>query len=70
LILVEPDIKRDQPKLSLNNRLLLYATRLIAEAESLPDGPERDALIRKARQTETAAHFDEWLSSPGVQAPR
>ena len=30
---------------------------------------ERESLRRKARQTETAAHVDEWLSSPGLQPP-
>jgi hypothetical protein len=27
-------------------------------------------LIREARQAETASHINEWLSSPGLQAPR
>jgi hypothetical protein len=31
---------------------------------------EREKLIRLARQAETAAHIQEWLSSPGLQAPR
>jgi len=30
---------------------------------------ERETLLRKARQAETAAHMDEWLSSPGLKAP-
>jgi hypothetical protein len=33
-------------------------------------GVEREKLIRLARQAETAAHIQEWLSSPGLQAPR
>jgi hypothetical protein len=45
------------------------ATRLREEAETKPRGPERDALLRKARQADTAAHIDEWLSSPGLRAP-
>ena len=45
------------------------ATRLREEAETKPPGPERDALLRKARQTDTAAHIDEWLNSPGLRAP-
>jgi hypothetical protein len=31
---------------------------------------KRETLLRKARPAETAAHMDEWLSSPGLQAPR
>jgi hypothetical protein len=27
-------------------------------------------LLRKARQAETAAHLNQWLSSPGLQSPR
>jgi hypothetical protein len=39
------------------------------EAEQLPHGKERDALVRKARQLETASHINEWLSSAGLQQP-
>ena len=27
----------------------------------------RDATLKKARQTEAAAHMDEWLNSPGLR---
>jgi hypothetical protein len=33
-------------------------------------GPEREAMLRKARLVETASHIDEWLASPGLRAPR
>jgi hypothetical protein len=59
--------KRTKP--TLIDRLMLEANRLKDEAHKLPHGPPRDALIRKARQNETAAHIDQWLSSPGRQAP-
>jgi hypothetical protein len=36
---------------------------------ALPHGAERDALIRQARQLETASQVNEWLSSPGLQPP-
>jgi alkylhydroperoxidase family enzyme len=39
-------------------------------AEQLALGPEREALMRKARQLETAAHINEWLGSPGLQPPK
>ena len=35
----------------------------------LPPGPERDAMLRKARQMNTANHINEWLSSPGGMRP-
>ena len=36
------------------------------EAEQLPYGKEREELLRKARQLETASYVNEWLSSPGL----
>jgi hypothetical protein len=39
-------------------------------AEKLPQGKERERLLRKASQLETASHINEWLSSPGLQPPR
>jgi hypothetical protein len=63
-------LQRSQAKPTLQNRLLIQAMRLKAEANALPHGPSRDAAIRKARQAETGAHIDEWLSSPGLQTPR
>ncbi len=59
--------RRTKP--TLIDRLMLEANRLQDEAHKLPDGPLRDAMIRKARQSETAAHIDQWLSSPGLQSP-
>ena len=59
-----------QPKLPLQDRLALHALRLKEEAQLVHPGPEREALIRRARQLETASHVNEWLSSPGLQAPR
>ena len=45
------------------------ADRLRAEAEKLPHGTEREELLRKARQAETACRVNEWLSSPGLRPP-
>ena len=48
---------------------MFEANRLTDEANKIPHGPLRDAMIRKARQAETASHVDQWLSSPGLKAP-
>ena len=40
------------------------------EAEKLPYGKERDELLRKARQLETASRINEWVSSPGLSSPK
>jgi hypothetical protein len=39
------------------------------EAQKLPHGRERDALIRKARQLKTASQINQWLSSPELRPP-
>ncbi|WP_426613484.1 hypothetical protein [Bradyrhizobium sp. McL0616] len=52
---------------TLKQRLLEEARNLREEAKLLPYGPLRDAVLMKARQAETAAHMDDWLSSPGLQ---
>jgi len=40
------------------------------EARRTQPGLEREALLRKARQAETAAHMEEWLRSPGLSPPK
>jgi hypothetical protein len=40
------------------------------EAAKLPCGKEREDLLRKARQLETACHIIEWVSSPGQSRPK
>jgi len=54
----------------LDQRLEEQAKTLRKEAKGTPPGVERNKLIRRARQAETAAHIQEWLKSPGLQAPR
>jgi hypothetical protein len=43
--------------------------KLEAQVAKLKPGPEKDALLRKIRQLDTAAQMSEWLSSPGLQPP-
>jgi hypothetical protein len=40
------------------------------EAERLPYGKERDALMKKARQLQTASQINQWLSSPALKPPK
>jgi hypothetical protein len=44
--------------------------KLEAQVAKLKPGPQKDALLRKIRQLDTAAHMSEWLSSPGLQPPK
>jgi hypothetical protein len=57
-----------QPQ-SLKQRLIDRVRRLRAEAKLMEPGLDREALLRKADQTEIAAHIDEWLSAPGLKPP-
>jgi hypothetical protein len=43
--------------------------RLEAELTKLKPGPEWDAVQRKIRQLDTAAHLSDWLRSPGLKSP-
>jgi hypothetical protein len=45
------------------------AERLRQQARTMPQGKERDKLMRRARQIETASHIEAWLKSPGLQSP-
>jgi hypothetical protein len=62
--------RRFKHRLSVPERLDQEAVRLRKEAEKLSPGAERDELFREARQTETASHVNEWLSSRGLQPPK
>lgn len=61
--------RRFKQEKSLEERLAEEAKRLREEAKLLPPGAVREATLRKARQTQTASHMSEWLSSPGLQPP-
>ena len=43
--------------------------KLEAQVAKLKPGPQMDALLRKIRKLDTAAHMSEWLSSPGLKPP-
>jgi hypothetical protein len=49
----------------LDQRLIEEAQRLRKEARGTHPGIERERLIRRARQAETAARINEWLTLPG-----
>lgn len=59
--------RRIQHKLSLPERLALYARAAREKASLLQPGAEKDELLRKAEQADTAAHLNEWASSHGLQ---
>jgi hypothetical protein len=57
-------------KLTIEQKWHQQSKEAKREAEKLPHGKEREALIRRARQLETASQINQWLSSPELQAPK
>jgi hypothetical protein len=55
---------------SFENQIIAEKCRLEAQVAGLPSGPQKDALLKKIRQLETASYLNEWLTSPGLQPPR
>jgi Mg-chelatase subunit ChlD len=51
-------------------RLLESATEARAQAALLPPGRLQRELLRKAREAETTAHLNDWLTSPGLRPPK
>jgi hypothetical protein len=39
------------------------------QADKLPPGPEKAALLTKVRQLDVASHINDWLASPGLRPP-
>jgi hypothetical protein len=41
-----------------------------AAAQEPPGSKEREVLLRRAREAETASHINDWINSPGLQPPK
>ncbi|MCA6101743.1 hypothetical protein [Bradyrhizobium australafricanum] len=54
---------------SLKERLAEGAMRPRSQAKALSPSAKKEALLRRARQDETAANLTEWLTTPGSRAP-
>ncbi|MGJ5179119.1 hypothetical protein ACQR16_12480 [Bradyrhizobium oligotrophicum] len=63
-----PRRNRRKQTVPFSERLRQTATIARAAAQRLPAGQERESLLRKALQAETAAHLNEMLSAPIMQA--
>ena len=53
----------------LDLRLTHESQRLRKEARGTPPGIERERLLRRARQSETAAQTQEWFKPSGLKSP-
>jgi hypothetical protein len=58
---------RTRPAESLEVRLQKFASDALAAARQMPPGSERDALIKKARQTENVLDVSEMLTARSMQ---
>ncbi|SDN26257.1 hypothetical protein [Afipia sp. GAS231] len=54
----------------LKDRLASFAKKIREKAVLLPPGAEKDDLLRRARQADSASHLDEWVNSPELQPPK
>nr|WP_244978870.1 hypothetical protein [Bradyrhizobium pachyrhizi] len=54
---------------TLQERLARFSADILDQANKLPDGQEREDLFERARRADTAAHIDDWASSPGLRPP-
>ena len=55
---------------TLQDRVIEWAKEVRDQAAALPPGPNRDMLLKKMRQAETALHLEDWANSPGLQPPK
>lgn len=63
-----PERRRFKQSLSLQDRLTSFAKGASEKASKLPPGPERESLLEKVRQAETASRLDEWARDCGSPA--
>jgi hypothetical protein len=61
---------RFKQETTLQDRVIAWAKDVRAQAAELPPGRDRDELLKKVRQAETAMHLDDWANSPGLQPPK
>jgi hypothetical protein len=62
-----PKRRRFKQQLTLQDRVAGWAKDLRAHAATLPPGPDREMLLAKVRQAETAMHLENWITSPALQ---
>jgi hypothetical protein len=54
---------------SFDERIAAEKARAEAQLVHVGHGPEREAIVVKIRQLDTASRLNEWLSSPGLRSP-
>jgi len=54
---------------TLHDRLSRFSRDMRENANSLPPGPEKNDLLKRARTADAATHIEEWISSPDINPP-
>jgi hypothetical protein len=62
--------RRFKHQFTLQERIVVWAKEVREQAAKLPPGPDRDMLLKKVQQAETALHLEDWANSPGLQPPK
>jgi len=62
--------RRVKHQSTLQDRIVEWTEEVREQAAALPPGPDREMLLKKIRQAETALHLENWASSPGLQPPK
>ena len=60
--------RRSSPHL-FEDQIAAEKAKLESQVAQLPHGPDKERLLKKIRQLTTAAHMNEWLTSPGLLPP-
>jgi len=61
--------RRFKQTIPLSQRLSTWAEDMRGRAATLPEGPEREDLLKRAGQADVAAHIYQWAQSPSLQPP-
>jgi hypothetical protein len=56
--------KRIKHTATFEQRLAMQAERLKEQALTVPPGKDREMLLKRVQQTETASRINAWLTSP------
>ena len=62
--------RRFKQAATLEERLVQDINQLRDRAKKMKPGAALDKVLQRIRQNEAAAHMNEWLKTPGSQAPR
>ena len=61
--------RRRSPIHTFEDQIAAEKARVEEQLVEISHGPQRDALLKKIRQLDTASHMNDWLRSPGLQPP-